>query len=221
MDSAKLLIIEDDRPLATLLAERFLSLEGKNYQIKVAHDGSEGLRTALTWQPDLLLLDLDLPGLPGLAVLQAIRNQEPEIRVCILTGAIALSDRLDGFSAGTDDYITKPFHCSELVARVEAILRRGRLPVCTEISFNSGRQEVTCDGQIYRLTVREAALFGCLFENPGQVFTRKVLLDTVWDGKACYPNVVDVYIRRLRKIIGSRYIKTAHGRGYFFDKKLS
>ncbi len=225
---ATILIVDDEREIRELLR---YNLERHGYQVLTAQDGEEGLARAFATHPDLVLLDLLLPGLNGLEVLRELR-QEPTTRdlpVLLLTARGAEMDKLLGFERGADDYITKPFSPREVIARVEAVLRRVLPPRESEaieagpLTLDHARREARVQGQELRLTPREFELLYFLARNPGRVFSRDELLTKVWGydyrGET---RTVDVHIRRLRVKLGdeaARMIATVTGAGYKFVVK--
>jgi DNA-binding response OmpR family regulator len=222
-------LVVDDEPIVAEVVEKYLAREG--YQVKVAVDGAEALRTARQWPPDLVVLDLMLPGVDGLEVCRELRK-ESQIPIIMLTARGEETDRIVGLELGADDYIVKPFSPQELVARVKAVLRRARAaPVHVpsglirygELLTNPESREVLVRGRNVELTAKEFDLLYFLASHPNQVFTREQLLDQVWDYAYVGDlSTVTVHIRRLRAKIEAdpfrpRYIKTLWGVGYKFD----
>jgi DNA-binding response OmpR family regulator len=209
------LIVEDERPISDLME---LNLRLAGYRATQAFDGQAALE-ALNNEPfDLMLLDLMLPGLDGLELLSRVRDRR--LPVIIVSARANLNDRVKGLAAGADDYLVKPFEPLELVARVEALLRRAS-PGEAEIHLHGlvvrpDEQRVLRDGIEIPLTNREFQLLTALLRRPGVVFTREQLLSQVWGidfmGET---RTVDVHIQRLRKKLGwEKYITTAHRAGY-------
>jgi DNA-binding response OmpR family regulator len=206
--TTKVTIIEDDPDIAGLV-EHYLTAEG----FKVSHlkDGAEGLKRVKTMPPDLVILDLMLPGLDGLDVCKALRAAPATstLPILMLTAKGEESDKVIGLELGADDYLTKPFSPKELVARVKSLLRRKArqepaVPVYTykELRLDQERHEVTFKGKDVQLTAKEFALLQQLLENPGRVLTRQSLLDRVWGYQSdVTTRTVDVHIRRLREKI--------------------
>ena len=224
---AKILVIEDD-PHATKLVRLYLSRDG--HEVITSGDGREGLRLARETHPDLLVLDLMLPGMDGLQICRIIR-QETEIPVIMLTARVEEEDRLAGLDLGADDYVTKPFSPRELAARVKAVLRRtsrDSLENCpNELSYNRvtvnfrGRS-VAIGGKPVQLTPTEFRLLATLIKEPGRAFTRELLIDRAfgYDFEG-FDRTVDAHISSLRRKIEtiapkSRYINTVYGVGYRF-----
>ena len=226
--SPRILVVDDEK-MVTEVVERYLQREG--YDVAVARDGLEALRIAREWSPDLLLLDLMLPGIDGLEVCRQLR-QETELPIIMLTARGEETDRVVGLELGADDYMVKPFSPRELVARVKAVLRRatagpGRAPGgavrFNSLSINPQTREVSDDGRQINLTAKEFDLLYFLASHPNQVFTREQLMNDVWDYTyAADYSTVTVHIRRLREKVEAdpvkpRYIKTVWGVGYKFE----
>jgi DNA-binding response OmpR family regulator len=217
-----ILIVEDEQRLARLVA-RVLGEE--RHVVDVANDGDTGLDLALRGTYDLLILDLMLPGRSGLDICKQVRAQKLQPAILMLTARGSIEDRVAGLRIGADDYLVKPFAMEELVARVDALLRRGRAITDTQrlqvgdLTLDLLRREAQRDGRIIELTAKEFALLEYLMRHPGQVLTRTQIIDHVWryDSDAL-SNVVDIYIHYLRDKIdrGSArpMIKTMRGVGY-------
>jgi DNA-binding response OmpR family regulator len=222
----RILIVEDEERLARLIS-RVLRDEG--YAVEYTGDGRTGLSRALSEDFDLLMLDWMLPDRSGLQILRGLRAAEIGVPVLMLTARDQIEDRVEGLDAGADDYLPKPFAFPELLARVRALVRRPWTETSTGTALSAGdvtldpvRHEVRRGGERVELTAKEFALLATLLQRPGQVFTRSVLLDTVWGGSPeVYANVVDLYVSYLRKKLDpggepSR-IRTVRGVGYTFD----
>ena len=224
----RILIVEDEEHLADLLAE-VLGREG--HVAKTASDGRSGLTRALTEDFDLLVVDWMLPDLDGTQVVKRLRAADVRVPILMLTARAQVEDRVEGLDAGADDYLPKPFAFPELLARVRALARRppeneteGTVLTAGDIALDPIRHEVQRAGERVDLTAKEFALLATLMQRPGQVFTRSVLLDTVWGGTTgAYTNVVDLYIHYLRKKLDAgeepSRIRTVHGTGYTFDPR--
>ena len=230
--AARILVVDDERVVTEVL-ERYLRRE--QFEVALAPDGNEALRIAAEWNPDLVVLDLMLPGVDGLEVCRRIRK-ESEMPIIMLTAKGEEADRVVGLELGADDYLVKPFSPRELVARVKAVLRRAasasnqamggvlRFDGCT---INPESRVVSTATDDVQLTGKEFDLLFFLASNPGRVFTREQLMDRVWDFTyAGDISTVTVHIRRLRKKIEAdpvkpRYIKTVWGVGYKFESKNS
>jgi two-component system response regulator MprA len=226
--SEHILVIEDERQIADLL-RRGLLYEG--YSVEVAADGEAGLAAARDRPPDLILLDLMLPGIDGLTVCRRLRAASG-VPTLILTAKDAVPDRVAGLDAGADDYLVKPFSFDELLARVRAQLRR-RQPAATEeeLSFadlraNPGTREVFRGDRQLGLTAREFDLLLLFMQHPRQVLTRDVLYERIWGydfgGES---NIIEVYIRYLRSKLEEggepRLLQTMRGVGYVLRQEDS
>ncbi|HWE63258.1 MAG TPA: response regulator transcription factor [Chloroflexota bacterium] len=221
----QILVVEDEPTVSDVVA-RYLRREG--YGVSTAGDGEEGLRLALQHRPDLVVLDLMLPGLDGLEVCRRLRA-ERQTPVVMITAKSEEHDVVLGLGLGADDYIRKPFSPAELVARVKAVLRRGRLePAGADLSFGSLRideagRAAWLDERQLELTAREFDLLWHLARHAGQVFSREQLLTSVWGYD--YPgdtSTVTVHMRRLREKLEPdpgrpEYLKTVWGIGYKFE----
>jgi DNA-binding response OmpR family regulator len=217
-----ILIVEDEQRLARLVA-RVLSEE--RHVVDIANDGDTGMDLALRGTYDLLILDLMLPGRSGLDICKQVRARKLQSAILMLTARGSIEDRVAGLRIGADDYLVKPFAMEELVARVDALLRRGRAITDTQrlqvgdLTLDLLRREAQRDGRIIELTAKEFALLEYLMRHPGQVLTRTQIIDHVWryDSDAL-SNVVDIYIHYLRDKIDRAsarpMIKTMRGVGY-------
>jgi two-component system response regulator MprA len=216
-----ILVIEDDPAIADFL-RRGLIYEG--YSVQIAAEGAAGLAAARDRAPDLVLLDLMLPGMDGLTVCARLRAAS-DVPILILTAKDAVPDRVKGLDAGADDYVVKPFNFDELLARVRALLRR-RQPTTgqevlrfADLAVNPDTREVFRGTRRVELTAREFDLLVLFMQHPRQVLTRDVLYDRIWGydfgGES---NIIEVYIRYLRSKLedggGSRLIQTVRGVGY-------
>lgn len=222
MSKPKILIIDDEKNILNLI-KAYLIPEG--YEVFMVADGINGLAAAQSTHPDIIILDVMLPGLDGIGLLTQLRR-DSNVYVILLTARSEESDKIIGLSLGADDYITKPFSPRELVARVKAALRRmkqGENSKEEEIAFqdliiNIPKHEVWFENSLIELTPIEFDLLKTLAENNGIVLSRVQLLTKVW-GYTYYGDdrVVDVHIGHIRqKIGGERYIQTIHGIGYRF-----
>lgn len=228
-----ILIIEDEEKINEILA---FSLGKDGYKTISAYDGIKGLELALKENPDLILLDVMLPGLDGFEVCKKVREHS-QVPIIMLTAREDEVDKVLGLELGADDYITKPYSMRELSARVKANLRRSIAPpviepepdepdtiISGELAINVNRYEVTKNGEIIDITLREFELLKFLATQPDKIFSREKLLENVW-GYEYYGDVrtVDVTVRRLREKIEAdpsmpRYIITKRGVGYYFNK---
>lgn len=218
----KILII-DDEPSILNLVSAYLRPEG--YEVYTAADGPSGLKAARVYKPDLIVLDLMLPGLDGLELLSRLRR-ESDVYVILLTARTEETDKIVGLSVGADDYVTKPFSPRELVARIKAALRRlktgaGSSEILSfkRVRIDTGARTVTVDDKPVELTAIEFDLLKTLAENRGRVLTREQLLDKVWGGDYYGEmRVVDVHLGHIRQKLGDdSLIATVRGVGYRFE----
>jgi two-component system, OmpR family, alkaline phosphatase synthesis response regulator PhoP len=223
----RILIIEDDPDIVEAL--RYNLEKEKGFSVLAAHSGEEGLNTAFEVKPQLIILDIGLPGFNGYELCRRLRR-EPETRdipILMLTARVAESDKVLGLELGADDYVTKPFGIRELVARVRAVIRRQEAQAETVPVFDDGQLYVHFGDYVIRfrgrepkLTFKEFSLLKLLVQNQGRVLTRDKILDEVW-GYHYYgeSRTVDVHIRRIRQKLGEGaddYIDTVIGVGYRF-----
>ncbi|HIX11604.1 response regulator [Agathobaculum sp.] len=227
MDKKKILVIEDEKAIADILV---FNLQREGYDTLVAYDGTEGLRCALEEAPDLILLDVMLPGMDGFEVLGHIREKH-DTPIIMLTAREEETDKVLGLELGADDYITKPFSMRELMARVKANMRRtlsGEERAKPAVPSGGGLRISRDNGMVYKngraleLSAREFDILCYLSASPGHVFSREELMEHVW-GYEYYGDLraVDVAIRRLREKVedqpaSPRYIMTKRGMGYYF-----
>jgi two-component system alkaline phosphatase synthesis response regulator PhoP len=226
MANTKILVI-DDEPNIVNLVTAYLKPEG--YEVYTAEDGLRGLKAARAFKPDLIVLDVMLPGMDGIEVLTALRR-ESDVYVILLTAKTEETDRVIGLSVGADDYVLKPFSPRELTARIKAALRRikGGAPSGGEVlSYKHVRidvpaRQVTVDDSPVELTAIEFDLLKILAENRGRVLTREQLLEKVWGGSYYGEmRVVDVHLGHVRKKLGrDDLIATVRGVGYRFEDEL-
>ena len=225
MEKAKILVI-DDEPGILNVVTAYLRSEG--YDFRTASDGIEGLKTIHSYQPDLIILDVMLPGMDGMEVLSQLRR-ESNAYVIMLTARSEETDKLVGLTVGADDYLTKPFSPRELMARVKAALRRYQKPTAeverkiysfNQVRIDSGSRKVNVDDREIDLTSLEFDLLVTLAEHHGLVLTRQQLLEKVW-GYDYFGDlrVVDVHIGHLRQKLGEKFIETVRGAGYRFEDK--
>jgi DNA-binding response OmpR family regulator len=222
----RILLIEDDADIALSLQHN-LEREG-GFDVTVSADGEQGFREALRQPPDLVLLDLNLPGMDGLEVCRLLRlnRDTAAVPILMLTARVGEAETVAGLDRGADDYVTKPFSTKEVLARVRALLRRQRGPEEEDVlregplTISPPERRVTVDGREITLTRKEFDLLLDLIRNRGRVLTREKLLERVWGYD--YPGetrTVDVHIRRLRKKLGAlaeQGIETVVGVGYRF-----
>jgi DNA-binding response OmpR family regulator len=222
-------LVVDDEPTIAEVVARYLERAG--YRTRVAGDGLEAIEAAADQRPDLVVLDLMLPGLDGLEVMRRLRDQDRDrIAVILLTAKGEEADRVIGLRLGADDYVVKPFSPAELVARVDAILRRidtspsGEAPIeLSDMTLDPAARRVFVRGEEVQLTQREFDVLLFLARHPGQVFSRNQLMDAVWQ-YSFYSDTstVTVHIRRLRSKIEAdparpKHIQTVWGVGYRFQ----
>jgi len=227
----RVLVVEDEESLRFTLAH---SLKKEGYQVLTASRGDDGLKLAREAQPDLILLDVMLPGIDGIQVCRALRRNS-DVPIIMLTALGGELDRVAGLDTGADDYMPKPFGMRELLARVRALLRRSgsRAPVeaaggegalvSGDLTFDRERHQVSRDGKPLRMKPKEYELLLFFAQRPGRVFSREQILDEVW-GLDFYggPRTVDVHVRWLRQKIESdaanpARLKTVRGSGYLFE----
>ena len=221
MGRSQILVIDDDKKITNLL-QRALVYEG--YDVATASDGKSGLARALERPPQLVVLDLMLPGLDGMEVCRRLRAGG-DVPILMLTAKDAISDRVAGLETGADDYLVKPFALEELLARVKALLRRrpqsdtAEVLRYSDLSLDTGTRLARRGGRDIELTTTEYELLSLFMRRPGQVLTRDIILDRVWgydfEGES---NVLEVYVRYLRNKMEAagerRLIRTVRGAGY-------
>lgn len=227
MSGQTVLVVDDEEAISEAVRAR---LESEGYRVVVAVDGPQAIATCAAVHPDLVVLDLMLPGMDGLEVCKEIQK-DGWVPVLMLTARTEEADKVAGFAVGADDYLTKPFSLRELAVRVQAILRRAdrirSLPATEPIergalAIDAARRRVTVDGDEVALTPLEFEILLTLAREPGVVFTREQLMDRVW-GYRDYAGgrVVDSHVARIRRKLGEdgaepRFIRTVHGVGYSF-----
>lgn len=227
MPKAKILVI-DDEPSITKLVSAYLQPEG--YEVYTAADGEAGLKAARAFQPDLIVLDIMLPGLDGIELLTRLRR-ESDVYVILLTAKTEETDKIVGLSVGADDYVTKPFSPRELVARIKAALRRlqsgsgpgsGGTLAFQQVRIDIERHQAWVNEEEIELTAMEFDLLRALAENHGRVLSREQLLEKVW-GHEYFGEirVVDVHIGHIRQKLGDEnLIATVRGVGYRFQDEV-
>ena len=222
-----ILVVEDEKKLAALLRRALIEVR---HTIDLAYGGLEGLNLALSDTYDVIILDLMLPGLDGIEICRQVRAQQIATPILMLTARRAIEDRVQGLRTGADDYLVKPFAMEELLARVDALLRRRTQILDTsaelrvgELVLNLVRHEAWRGERIINLTSKEFALLEFLMRHPRQVLTRTQIIDHVWryDTEAS-PKIVDIYIHYLRDKIDQGFsrelIKTIRGVGYKIEE---
>jgi len=214
------LIVEDEPRIASFVE---MGLRSEGFATAVARDGHTALEKGLSGEFDLVILDLGLPDIDGLEVLNELRKWDSSTTVIILTARDGPEVTVSALDAGADDYITKPFSFDELLARIRARLRDPQVPEATLITEGDSALDIrtrtlTVAGRVIDLTAREFALAELFFRHPGQVLSRQQILSHVW-GYDFEPdsNIVDVYVGYLRKKLGRERMTTARGMGYRFD----
>ena len=232
--ATRTILVVDDEPGIVAIARDYLDRAG--FRVVTAGDGATALRLARTEQPSLLVLDLMLPGLDGLDVTRALREDMAtrKLPIIMLTARVEEADRLIGLELGADDYITKPFSPRELVARVRAVLRRAEgerdaAPILRagDMTIDFGRRGVRVGGQPVDLTATEFDLLAILAREPGRPFTRAQLLELAYDvNYAGFDRTVDAHIKNLRRKIepdprNPTYVLTIYGVGYKFAENLT
>jgi DNA-binding response OmpR family regulator len=216
--SPTILVVEDEAPIASAVADR---LRSEGFDVEIAADGPTGIERCAALRPDLVVLDLMLPGIDGLEVCRRIQ-QDRHVPVLMLTARDAETDLLVGLAVGADDYLTKPFSPRELVARIRAILRRvdredAPSPIARlgDVELDQRARTARRGGEPVHLTPTEFDLLACLIQADGAVLTRAELLHAVWgyrDGSGA--RTVDSHVRALRRKLGDGVVRTVHAVGY-------
>jgi two-component system, OmpR family, response regulator len=217
----KVLIVEDEKKIAAFVRK---GLEAQGFVVEVAHHGDEGFALATTHPYDVAILDIMLPGRDGLSILRNLRERKIGLPVILLTARSELNERLEGLNLGADDYLTKPFHIAELIARIHAVARRAAgtsqsILAVADLKMNLLTRKVTRGGPAIELTAREFSLLEHLLRSPGRVLTRAEICERVWDYNFDPgTNLVDVYVQRIRKKVDgdfpAKLIETIRGVGY-------
>lgn len=235
MNKKKIMIVDDDENIASLIS---LYLTKEFFECQIAHDGEEALRLNREFEPDLILLDIMLPGIDGYSVCRELRK-EYMTPVIMLSAKTEVFDKVLGLELGADDYIEKPFDNKEMVARVKAVLRRydngaavveaksSDIPteevICGDLNVNRSTYTATQAGRVLDMPPKELELLYFIASHPNQVFTREQLLDRIWGYEyVTETRTVDVHIKRLREKLEPRDdygITTVYGIGYRFEKK--
>ena len=222
-----LLLVDDDPEILTLLKAK---LAKEPFELLTAVEGESALNIVRTQKPDLVVLDVNLPGLSGLEVCRSLRADKDtrDIPIIILSGRSEAIDRVLGLEFGADDYVTKPFNPQELILRINNVLKRVYREDGGPERFTRGdltvdflKHEVTVKGQLVQLTLMEFKLLSSLLESVGQVKTRELLLEQIWENsEGVYSRTIDTHIQRLRTKLKSagRYIETVRGVGYRFHE---
>jgi len=228
MSKSKILVIDDEPTILTLVSA-YLKPEG--YEVYTASDGPSGLKAARAYKPDLVVLDIMLPGMDGIELLTHLRR-ESDVYVIMLTAKSEETDKIVGLSVGADDYVTKPFSARELVARIKAALRRlqrgsvlaeGNVLAFKRVRIDTGSRQAWVDDELVELTTVEFDLLRVLAEHRGLVLSREQLLEKVW-GYDYFGEirVVDVHIGHIRQKLGDEsLIATVRGVGYRFEDEVA
>jgi two-component system, OmpR family, response regulator MprA len=220
MSEAAVLLVDDDAPILRML-ERTLAAEG--YKVSAVADGGSALASVERSLPDVIVLDVAMPGLDGLAVTRRLRAKGLPVPILLLTARDALQERVAGLDAGADDYLVKPFEVEELTARIRALLRRNAPPgeqlAFADLALDLETGGARRGGRDLELTRREAELLELLLRNPRGVVTRELALERIWGGEdEASPNVVDRYVAYLRRKLGDPpLIHTVRGVGFRLD----
>lgn len=215
----RILLVEDDRAIARFVE---LELEHRGFSVRCAHHGPSGLEEVSKFGPELILLDIMLPGLDGVGVLKRLRERGDKTPVIMLTARDTTPDKVHSLDRGADDYLTKPFDIEELLARIRALIRRAEgdeVVRVADLEINTATREVRRREREIDLTRREFELLECMARNHRRVLSRDFLLSQVWDHEfGIATNVVDVYVGYLRKKVDglgeTKLIHTVRGAGY-------
>ncbi len=229
MEEVRILLVEDEKKIADTLARGLSEL---NYHVVVAYDGKIGLRLFESGNFNLVITDLNLPGINGYELTKAIRNKNLHIPVIMLTALSAMDDKIEGFDSGADDYLVKPFEFKELVVRIRALLKRtlnqllpsGHVLKVGDLELNVDSKEVKRDGQEISLTAKEFQLLEYFMRNRNRVVSRADIAVNVWDlDFDTKTNVIDVYVNFLRRKIDkdfeTKLIHTHVGMGYIMKER--
>jgi heavy metal response regulator len=221
----RILIVEDEKKVAAFIKK---GLEEETYAVDVAYDGEEGLYLGMENQYDLIILDLMLPVIDGLEVLSRLRGNKVDTPILLLTAKDSVEDKVTGLNTGADDYLTKPFAFSELLARIRVLLRRGKAETKTVLQVDGltldlVSHKVNRNGEEIELTGKEYSLLEYFMRNQGKVLTRTMIAEHVWDYNFdTFTNVIDVYVNHLRKKIDKSYpdklLHTLRGVGYIMKE---
>jgi two-component system response regulator PhoP len=220
----RILVIEDETTLQQQICEQ---LQAEDYMVDASGDGKEGLYLAEEYPVDVAIIDIGLPGMSGLDIIRTLREQGKQLPVLILTARNRWQDKVEGLEAGADDYLAKPFHMEELLARVKALLRRStslghaETIVCGPVCLDVAKQQVELNGRQLELTTFEYRLLEYLMQNAGDVVSKSVLADYLYPhDEDRDSNVIEVMVGRLRRKLDPKNslspIETLRGRGYRF-----
>lgn len=229
MEEIKILLIEDEKKIADTLSKGLKELD---YYVKTAYDGRIGMRLFDSENFNLIITDINMPGVNGYDLCKAIRSRNQHIPIILLTALSATDDKIEGFDAGADDYIVKPFEFKELLVRIRALLKRtmnqqlptGNILTVADLELNVDSKEVTRDGKFINLTAKEFQLLEYFMRNRNRVVSRADIAEKVWDlDFDTKTNVIDVYVNFLRKKIDKDFepklIQTQVGMGYMMKEK--
>jgi DNA-binding response OmpR family regulator len=221
MEFMRILLVEDEKKVANIVVR---GLKAERYAVDVCHDGQSAWEAADTYDYDLIILDLMLPGLTGTEILEKVRRKNSQVPILILTARNSMADKVKNFETGADDYLTKPFAFAELLVRVKALLRRGPVNRSSvlrvgDLEIDRLSQNVKRAGKKIELTAKEYSLLEYLATHPGRVFSRTMIIEHVWDQSfEGLTNIVDVYVRHLREKVDDphplKLIRTVRGVGY-------
>lgn len=220
----RVLVVEDDRQISRQVVQ---ALGAHGYVADTAYNGEDGKFLGQTGSYDAIILDLGLPVLDGISVLQSWRQQGMKTPVLVLTARHTWSDKVKGLRAGADDYLAKPFHMEELLARIEALIRRDKgslrtLLTCGEVQFDAATGRVTRRGEAVDLTALEHRLLAYLMHRPNAIVSKAELTEHIYDQSFDKDsNVIEVLVNRLRKKFGGAFIKTRRGLGYMIGDDAS
>jgi len=215
-----ILLVEDDRSIARALE---LALHKQGYSVNTVGAGAAALHAIETEPPDMVILDLGLPDMDGLAVLKQVRSRDVDVPILLLTARAGLDDKIVGLDSGADDYLAKPFEMTELFARLRVMERRlttARTALITigDVTLDINHNSVSVDGEQLDLARRELMLLKTLMENAGRVQTRTALENRLYSwGEEVASNALEVHIHHLRRKLGADFIKTVRGVGYKVD----
>lgn len=221
----RILLVEDEKRVLNFVAG---GLATEQFAVDTAYTGEMGLDLAMTYQYDLIILDLMLPGLSGTEILRQVRNKDNYVPILVLTARDLITDKVKNFELGADDYLTKPFVFAELVSRVKALLRRSSINHTSilkigDLELDQIAQQVRRKGRRIELTAKEYALLQYMMLNANRVLSRTMIVEHVWDQSFDgATNIVDVYVRYLRNKIDGGYepklIRTVRGFGYLITE---
>ena len=217
----RILLVEDEKKVADIIVR---GLKAERYAVDVCHDGQSGWEMANTYDYDLIVLDLMLPGLTGTEILEKVRRKNSLVPILILTARDGMGDKIKNFETVADDYLTKPFAFAELQVRIKALLRRGPVNRSSvlrvgDLEIDRLSQNVKRAGKKIELTAKEYSLLEYLATHPGRVFSRTMIIEHVWDQSfEGLTNIVDVYVRHLREKVDDAFpvklLRTVRGVGY-------